>query len=90
MRCQICDHDSGMADRRFGLVSGMQSGRDVRSVGDLPETAGTAVMKCHSLEIALMLTDVCAVDGGFIMDAATPLADAKPENVPTMHDFAGE
>lgn len=33
------------------------------------------------------LIDVCAVDGGFILDAACPLAEAKPENVQAMYDF---
>ena len=36
------------------------------------------------------LIDVCGVDGGFIMDASCPLADAKPENVQTMYDFTRE
>lgn len=36
------------------------------------------------------LIDVCAVDGGFIMDASSPLADAKPENVQAMYDFTRE
>jgi hypothetical protein len=36
------------------------------------------------------LIDVCAVDGGFIMDAACPLAEAKPENVQAMYDFTRE
>jgi uroporphyrinogen-III decarboxylase len=36
------------------------------------------------------LIDVCAVDGGFIMDASTVLGDAKPENVQTMYDFTKE
>ncbi|MBI5250595.1 MAG: hypothetical protein HY912_13980 [Desulfomonile tiedjei] len=33
------------------------------------------------------LIDGCAVDGGFIMDAAAPLSDARPENVQAMFDF---
>jgi uroporphyrinogen-III decarboxylase len=36
------------------------------------------------------LIDVCAVDGGYIMDASTPLAEAKPENVQAMYDFTRE
>jgi len=36
------------------------------------------------------LIDVCAVDGGFIMDAAAPLSDARPENVQAMFDFTKE
>jgi hypothetical protein len=36
------------------------------------------------------LIDVCAVDGGFILDAATPLAEAKVENVQAMYDFTRE
>ena len=33
------------------------------------------------------LIDGCAMDGGFIMDAAAPLSDARPENVQAMFDF---
>ena len=36
------------------------------------------------------LIDVCAVDGGYIMDASSPLAEAKPENVQAMYDFTRE
>jgi uroporphyrinogen-III decarboxylase len=32
------------------------------------------------------LIDVCAADGGFILDAATSLSEAKPENVQAMFD----
>ena len=36
------------------------------------------------------LIDVCGVDGGFIMDAAAPLSDARSENVQAMFDFTKE
>jgi hypothetical protein len=36
------------------------------------------------------LIDVCAVDGGYILDASCPLAEAKPENVQAMYDFTRE
>jgi len=36
------------------------------------------------------LIDVCAVDGGYIMDASSPLAEAKPENIQAMYDFTRE
>lgn len=36
------------------------------------------------------LIDVCGADGGFIMDAAAPLSDARPENVQAMFDFTKE
>jgi uroporphyrinogen-III decarboxylase len=36
------------------------------------------------------LIDICAVDGGYIMDASCPLADAKPDNVQVMYDFTRE
>jgi hypothetical protein len=36
------------------------------------------------------LIDICAVDGGYIMDASCPLAEAKPENVQAMYDFTRE
>ena len=36
------------------------------------------------------LIDVCGKGGGFIMDAATGLDDAKPENVRAMFEFTKE
>ncbi len=36
------------------------------------------------------LIDFCAADGGYIMDAFGPLAEAKPENVQAMYDFTRE
>jgi uroporphyrinogen-III decarboxylase len=36
------------------------------------------------------LIDVCGEGGGFIMDAAAPLSDARPENVQAMFDFTKE
>jgi uroporphyrinogen-III decarboxylase len=36
------------------------------------------------------LIDVCAVDGGYILDASTTLSDAKAENVQAMFDFTLE
>ncbi|MGB6068584.1 MAG: uroporphyrinogen decarboxylase family protein [Desulfomonilaceae bacterium] len=36
------------------------------------------------------LIDTCAVDGGFIMDAAAPLSETKAENVQAMFDFTKE
>jgi len=51
MRFQTKD----VVDRRFGRVSGARSGCAVRSVGDLPETALTALTRYSSLESALVL-----------------------------------
>ena len=53
MRGQTCNPAAGGAYRRFGWVSGAESGCAVRSAGDLPKTARTAVMKYYSLESAL-------------------------------------
>jgi hypothetical protein len=53
MRGQTCNPAAGGADRRFGWVSGAESGCAVRSAGDLPKTTRTAVMKYYSLESAL-------------------------------------
>ncbi len=36
------------------------------------------------------LIDVCGRGGGFIMDSATGLDDAKPENVKAMFEFTRE
>jgi hypothetical protein len=36
------------------------------------------------------LIDVCGADGGFILDAAAPLSDARPENVQAMFDITKE
>ncbi|MGO9123090.1 MAG: hypothetical protein ACLQPD_36395 [Desulfomonilaceae bacterium] len=36
------------------------------------------------------LIDVCAEDGGYILDAFGPLAESRPENVQAMYDFTRE
>jgi hypothetical protein len=45
---------SDVGRRRFWQLSGAQSGSAVRSVGDLPESATTTLMKNYLIERALV------------------------------------
>jgi uroporphyrinogen-III decarboxylase len=58
--------------------------------GNVPASILTVGTAADVRSYCKKLMDVCAPDGGFIMDASCPIGEAKPENIQVMYDFTRE